>query len=238
MNAQGIAMERPEHARRIAVRGPLGYVDRVGVAPGESVRFHLSAPSAYRLDVVRLGRHAIIDAPGDAEADRADVETLASFESATATPQHIEPGSYIHVGGAPLPAGPLSCGLWLRLWRLPVLDELQWAWSSLISDLDYPMAARFALVVDHLGRIGCYVGDGGVFDHERMHWTEPLLGERLGRWVHVAATLGRDELAMFTDGVTVATATPQDGFAPRWARRSRSELSIAHRCFSGTRTGR
>ncbi|MFV2061921.1 MAG: LamG-like jellyroll fold domain-containing protein [Chloroflexota bacterium] len=191
---------RPERSRRVPVDRTSGYVERIGVGPGGMARFHVSAPAAYQLDVVRLGRKALIDPAADVAADRAEVELLASFRHVSAAPQSIEPGSYIHVGGEPLTAGPLSVGLWLRPWRLPVLDDMQWAWAGLITDLDYPTASRFALLIDHLGRVGVYLGDGATFDHAGLHLSEPLLGHRLGTWLHIVATVGPDGLVLYLDG--------------------------------------
>jgi len=136
---------RPEPARRVPVRETSGYVERIGVAPGETVRFHVNPTAAYQLDVIRLGRSALIDPLADTSSDRAEARAIASFRHEQAAPQAIEPGSHVHVLGQPLPAGPVTLGLWLRPWRLPVLDDRQWTWAGLITDLDYPEAAlRFA----------------------------------------------------------------------------------------------
>src|SRR5688500_17495228 len=83
----GLTARRPEPARTLAVPGVWGYVDRVGVPPGGTVRFHVSAPAAYELSVVRLGRTALLDAPTDDDADRADAQPLAAFPHESATPQ-------------------------------------------------------------------------------------------------------------------------------------------------------
>jgi hypothetical protein len=171
------------------VPGVWGYVDRLGVAPGAAARFHVSAPSAYELTVVRLGRTAILDAPTDDDADRADVERLATFRHETATPQTLAAGSYVWVDGPPIPAGPLTLATWLRLWRRPEIDVVQWAWFGLLGDLDFPEASRFALLVDHAGRVCVYAGDGGLFRHDRLHLSEAVLASRLGEWVHLAAVI-------------------------------------------------
>ena len=105
----------------------------------------VSAPSAYELTVVRLGRSAIIDDPASEAADRADVEALAAFRHDEATRQTLSAGSYVWVDGPPVPSGPLTLGAWLRLWRLPVIDVVQWAWFGVIGDLDFPAASRFGL---------------------------------------------------------------------------------------------
>lgn len=197
---------RPEPVRRVRARDAGGYVEELGVQPGGTVRFHLAAPAAYSLVVVRLGRSAIIEAGADEAADIDEAEVVGRFDSAEASPQAIEPGSYLYVDGPPLPAGTFGCGLWLRLWRLPVIDALQWAWSGLITDLDFPEHTRFALFVDHRGRIGLALGDGGIFDHSAVTYTEPLMRERLGEWHHVAASIGSATVTICLDGEEAARA--------------------------------
>lgn len=191
---------RPEPARAIPVPGIQGYVERIGARRGEAVRFHVNAPAAYELRVVRLGRDAILDAPTDDAADRADVGTLHVSRHAQATPQSLAPGSYLYVDGEPVPEGPLTVGLWLRLWRLPVIDVVQWAWFGLVTDMDFPDRSRFGLIVDHAGRLAVYAGDGGAFDHRWLHVSEPVMVDRLGQWVHVAASIGPDGARILLDG--------------------------------------
>ena len=82
---------------------------------------------------------------------------------------------------------------------LPKIDVVQMAWQGLIGDIDYPEAARFGLLVDHFGRVGVYVGDGGRFRHEWLHHTEPFLGGVTGRWIHVAATYSKSRVRIFVD---------------------------------------
>ncbi len=197
---------RPEPARRVAVPGVSGYVDRIGVRPGQTVRFAVNAPAAYDFSIVQLGRRALLDPAADEQADRADVTLLSSRQHATATPQTLAAGSYVFVGGEPLPRGPLTLATWLRLWRLPVIDAIQWAWFGILTDLDYPEACRFGLLVDHLGRVGAYAGDGGLFRHEWLHLTEPVLAQRLGRWVHLAASIAEAGVRILVDGRIAYTA--------------------------------
>lgn len=208
---------RPEPARALPVPGVQGYVERLGARRGETVRFHVNAPAAYELRVVRLGRDAILDMPLDDAADRSDVEVLHAFRHADATPQSLAVGSYLFVGGEPVPAGPLTMGLWLRQWRLPVIDVVQWAWFGLISDLDFPDRSRFGLIVDHAGRLAVYAGDGGPFDHRWLHVSEPVLTDRLGEWVHVMASIGPDGVRVLLDGqevLAVREARPVGAPAP------------------------
>ncbi len=90
---------RPEPLRGVRVRDAGGYVERISVLPGGTVRFHVAAPAAYELEVVRLGRRAIASAAASAAADRADSEHLASFSRPTAARGLISPGSYVYVSG-------------------------------------------------------------------------------------------------------------------------------------------
>src|SRR5262249_9435154 len=62
---------------------------------------------------------------------------LALVRVDAAAPQAIPPGSYAFIEGEPLPAGTLSLGLWLRLWKIPVIDVVQIGWQALITDIDY-----------------------------------------------------------------------------------------------------
>ncbi len=195
---------RPEPSTRYQIPGTWGYVDRIGVQPGQTARFHVCAPAPYELSVVRLGRRAILDPEADLEADRRDVEVLAKTAYGRPSPQSIGPGSYVYVEGAPVPARlPLTLATWVRLWRLPVIDSVQWAWCGLITDLDYPEACRFGLLVDQAGRPAVYAGDGGVFRHEALHVAEHRLGRRLGSWIHLAATITKSGVGLCVDGVEV-----------------------------------
>lgn len=174
-------------ARELPVPGTWAYLDRLDVEAGTSVDVHASAPAAHVIELLRLGRRAVLD-PGKGIADdRAEATVLASVER-PATPRTISPGSFVRVGGDALPSGPLSLGLWVRPWRLPVVDVVQAAWQGLMTEIDYPDRARFGFLFDHLGRIGLYWGDGGGFRHEWLHMGPPVFAKRLGEWRHVVAT--------------------------------------------------
>jgi Concanavalin A-like lectin/glucanases superfamily len=174
------------------------------VRPGETARFHVNAPSGYELSVVRLGRRAILDPASDVQADLGDAEVLAQTAHEKPSPQSIGPGSYIYVEGEPIAAtAPLTLAAWVRLWRLPVIDSIQWAWYGLITDLDYPDACRFGLLIDQAGRPAVYAGDGGLFRHEQLHLVEHRLDARLGSWVHLAATIASDGVRLYVDGKEV-----------------------------------
>ena len=190
----------PEPIRQLPVTGSWAYLDRLEASPGSSISVHVSAEAAHEIELVRLGLDAVIDPDQSLAADCAEAVRLAVVEAAAAAPQTITPGSYAWIAGEPVPAGTLCLGLWLRLWKLPVIDVVQVGWQALISDIDYPAAARFGLLVDHLGRLGVYLGDGGVFRHEWLHHSPPVMGARLGRWAHIAACWSPEELRIFLDG--------------------------------------
>ena len=118
---------RPEPARRVAVPGVSGYVDRVGVPAGQSARFHVNSPAAYEFSIVRLGQRAILDATADEPADRADVEVISTRRHASATPQTLSAGSYVYVRGEPIPRGPLTLA---RSWPKPRRCRFQTAAST------------------------------------------------------------------------------------------------------------
>lgn len=197
-------MTRPEPSRRYSVPGTWGYVDRIGIPAGSQADFHVNAASAYEFSVVRLGRDAILDPAADGDADRADVELLARTAHERSSPQTIGPGSYIYLGGRAIDsAWPITLATWVRLWRLPVIDSIQWAWYGLVTDLDYPEACRFGLIVDQAGRPAIYAGDGGQFQHDHLHLVEHRLDERLGEWVHLAASIDPEVVRLFMDGEQV-----------------------------------
>ena len=218
-----MSRSRPEPARQLPVALVSGYVDRIGMRPGEQVGIHVNAPASYELSIVKLGTTAIADPGSDEAEDRADAQVMTRSRHDRATRQTISPGSYVFVGGDPVGDAPLTMGLWLRLWRLPVIDVVQWAWFGLITDLDYPEAARFGLLVDHMGRLALYAGDGGAFRHEWLHVSGPVLLDRLGQWVHVAATIAEAGVGLFLDGVHVNT---DGGPIPRSPPGPRSRLRI------------
>jgi hypothetical protein len=197
----------PEPVRQLPVVGTWAYLDRLEVAPGGTVSVHVSAEAAHEIELVRLGLNAVIDPAQSLDADRLEAQRLASVDAAVSAPQTITPGSYAFIEGEPVPAGPLCIGLWLRLWKIPVIDVVQIGWQGLITDIDYPDAARFGLIVDHLGRIGVYLGDGGAFRHERLHYSPPAMAPLLGRWAHVAAAWSESELRVFLDGRLIHAET-------------------------------
>jgi hypothetical protein len=211
----------PEPIRSLPVPGLWGYARPLNPKPGATVALHLAAPAAFDVEVLRLGRRALLDPSASEADDRRDVDILLSRHHERALPGRIHPGSYVYVDGPPVPRGALSMAAWVRLWRTPPIDEIQWAASGIISDFDYPTHCRFALLVDHNGRLGLYCG-GGDFRQESMWLTDLRLGRRLGEWVHVACSISDRRLRVFLDGTLAAERAPTEPLgAPTAASRLR-----------------
>jgi N,N-dimethylformamidase beta subunit-like, C-terminal/Concanavalin A-like lectin/glucanases superfamily len=187
-----------ERGRPHQVNGAWVYVEPVGVAPGAEVRVHASLDAASSIEFVRLGERAILES-GGADRDREDFDTLASFDVATASPQVTTPGSYVLAGGPPIVGPELTLSVWLRVWMCPQRETNQWYAAGIITDLDYPDACRFGLLLDSRGRICSYAGDGWAFDHARLGVAADIRGS-LGTWIHVAAAFGMEGTSVWIDG--------------------------------------
>jgi hypothetical protein len=149
----------PPH-RPLSVPGIHAYTDRVSVAAGDIVRFHVSSSYPYELTVCRLGLD--VDSP-------ARDEILHSFGHSPAAVQPIHPGSYLIVD-APLDAETslpaLTLEVWVRRWRTT-------GRQAIIAQFDQPRACGFGLFVNQDGSLSFYLGDGGVYVEENMHTTPP-----------------------------------------------------------------
>lgn len=213
--------ERSEPVRAIAVRQPLVYVSDIAVSAGATITAHVSSPAAHRVEIVAVDPELVTRPAPEA---RAAATVVASADHAAAANHPVRPGSYVRIDDTPT-GPPLTLGAWIRLWRLPVIDVVQWAWSTVIGDFDYPDRCRFALLIDHAGRVGCYVGDG-VFRHEQLVLGAPCMADRLAEWVHVAATIDVDGVAAaFVDGARLATGAAVDLGAPTTEARVRIAAS-------------
>lgn len=195
-------MAGSEVIRPLPILEPGIYMSDVSVAPGEEVSAHVSSPSSYETAIFKLGPETIRLSPEDARRELSAPLARQVGERAAANP--IRPGSYMLVEGVP-PAGPvITVGAWVRPWRLPSLDVVQWAWSGVISDFDYPHRCRFALLLDHAGRLGLYAG-GGTFDHANLLLAETDLGSRMGQWIHLVGAVSEDGTGrIYVDGEAVA----------------------------------
>ena len=186
----------------------MGYVDPVGVKPGETLRVHLTAPAAHEIAVARLGRAALLRPEPDDQADRAEAEWLARLESPAASRHDVYPGSYAWVDDASI-GRPDTVSAWVRVWRLPATVETS-NWASIVSDMDYPGRCNWALGIDADGHPGCYAGDGG--HHDRIWWcfASSSLLNRPGEWVHIVFTVDGTKVQLWVDGDMAAEGVAAD----------------------------
>ena len=149
----------PPH-RPMEVEGIHAYTDKVSVAAGDVIRFHVSSSYPYELLVCRLGPD--VDGPDHDEV-------LHSFGRSAAATQPIHPGSYVAVEKALDPKGTypgLTVEAWVRRWRTM-------GRQAIVGQFDESEACGFGLFVNEDGSLGFYVGDGGRYDEKNLFTTPP-----------------------------------------------------------------
>jgi len=139
--------------------GVHAYTDKLSVAAGETIRFHVSSTHPYQLEVCRLGL--------DMDSPHTD-EVLHTWKVNEPVMQPIHPGSYIHVekglvADEPIEALTIEC--WVRLWDV-------WGRQGLVGQFDDTRGAGFALLVDQDGAVEWYLGDGGAVREDGWHRSE------------------------------------------------------------------
>lgn len=211
--------EVPPH-RPLTVEGVHAYTDRVSVAAGETIRFHVSSSHPYELQVCRLGPD--VDGP-----DRDEV--VHSFGRSPSGVQPIHPGSYV-VAEKPLDAQGALPGftveIWVRRWRTM-------GRQALVTQFDEPQACGFGLFVNEDGSLSFYVGDGGRYDERNLLTTPPgqlrMEVNSMGlkhfpdntpssvtsnQWHHVVARLDGTSKQVWVDGREVARGEFAGTFRP------------------------
>jgi hypothetical protein len=208
-SAAGVA-SIPPHTP-LAVEGIHAYADRVSVAAGDTIRFHVSSSYPYELEVCRLGTH--VDSP-------ARDELLHSFGKSPAAVQPIQPGSYLLVE-KPLAAAArldaFTVEVWIRRWRTT-------GRQAIVSQFDQPLACGFGLFVNLDGSLSFYLGDGAAFVESNLHTTasHQLMMEvnpqglqhfpdntpssvLANRWHHVIARFDGETKQIWVDGRQVGS---------------------------------
>jgi hypothetical protein len=200
----------PPH-QPLAVEGVHAYTDRISVAAGETVRFHVSSSHPYELQVCRLGL--------DVDSPKRD-EIVHSFGRSSANVQPIHPGSYIHVARNLEPTRPLpdlTLEVWVRRWRTV-------GHQAIISQYDEPNSCGFGLFVNDDGSLSFYTGDGGAYYPPNMRTSAPdqlkmqvnPLGLKIvldntpssvlaNQWHHVVARFDSQTKQIWVDGREVAS---------------------------------
>jgi hypothetical protein len=190
----------PRH-EPIDLDGVHAYPDRISVAGGESIRFHVSSTHPYELQVCRLGSR-VDDPEGD--------EILHTFQVVAPKAQPIHPGSYV-LFDKPLSANTkltaLTLECWVRRWHTP-------ARQCLLGQFDEPDACGFALFIEANGAISFYLGDGSRYDADRLHTSKPGVlsapGKKVryvcrpARWHHVVAIFDGKSKQLWVDGKQAA----------------------------------
>ncbi|WP_373652148.1 N,N-dimethylformamidase beta subunit family domain-containing protein [Schlesneria sp. DSM 10557] len=209
----------PPHRVQI-VDGVHAYTDKVNVAAGEIIRFHVSSSYPYELQVCRLGTD--VDSPSRDQV-------LHSFGSSPAAVQAIHTGSYLAVEkalDAKVELSEFAIELWIKRWR--TLER-----QAIVSQFDDADACGFALFVNEDGSLGFYLGDGGVYDEKKLHTTPPdqlkmvINPEGLksypdntpssvleNKWHHVVAQYDGKTKQVWVDGVKVSEWQHSGPFRP------------------------
>jgi N,N-dimethylformamidase len=175
----GISSAIPPH-RAILVPGLHAYASSLSVFAGEEIAFHVSSTVPYAFSLRQLGPDV-----DDAGSD----PVLHALPGQPPNPQPIHPGSYVAVDDAlpheEMPEFSLEC--WVKFWEF---GDVQ----TVLSQSDRSRDPGFALRINAIGR--------PVFACGEATLVAPELGSH--RWVHLASTFARGEMAIFVDGKEVA----------------------------------
>jgi hypothetical protein len=207
-NPEAVPSAIPPH-RPLTVPGIHAYTDRVSVASGDVVRFHVSSSYPYELQVCRLGTD--VNSP-------AQDEILHAFGPSSATTQPIHPGSYL-IAEKPLTPTyalqELTIEVWIRRWR--TIGR-----QAIVTQFDHPQHCGLGLFVNEDGSLGFFLGDGGAYGEKNLHVTKAQCVSMevnpqglksfpdntpssvlSNRWHHVVARFDGSEKQVWVDGKEV-----------------------------------
>jgi hypothetical protein len=219
LDAEPAPVAIPPH-RPTIVEGVHAYTDRVSIAAGEAVRFHVSSSLPYELQVCRLGTD--VDGPSRDQV-------LHSFGPASAAVQPIHPGSYL-IAEKPLDSGTslsaLTLEVWIRRWR--TIGR-----QAIVSQFDRPDHCGLGLFVEEDGSLAFYLGEGGPYRDGNLHRTPPgqlhmevnpkglktfpdntPSSVLSNRWHHVVARFDGTNKEIWVDGRRVAGWTHSGAVRP------------------------
>ena len=163
----------------------VGYADQLSVAPGETIRFHVSCERpTYQADIVRL-IHGDPNPQGPGFKEEV-ISTTISGEY-PGRPQVIHTGSHVIVPDTP--ALRLQHGFTLQAWIYPTTPQkgvqgILTKWSD--------AEGGYGLVLDEGGVLALWVGDSEG-RKEQVRIATPL---RAGEWYFVAATFDAQSAAI------------------------------------------
>jgi hypothetical protein len=189
--------------RALLPGGVIGYADRLSVAPGETIDFHVSNDGGYTLGIYRLGLDEN-DPAGDVRMLDFPVRTVNK-----AAVQPIHPGSYVHVPkrltetDAPA-AFTIEC--WVRVHDL-TRDV------GLVTQYDFPKRCGFGLFVQASGAIGFYLGDGDSYD-KAYEIVTPAGSVVVNEWSHVVARWDATTMSIWINGIEKVQEARSGSWSP------------------------
>lgn len=166
----------------------VGYADTLRVAPGESIRFMVSAAGGetYRADLVRLVHAGCVlsgeDPPDGIPGYELDLEPVASaFDGEyPARHQRTSPGSYIFVPASDVLAGLESFSFEVFIWATTPSKGRQ----AIVGNYSPDTNRGFALALDESGAAALILGNGTT----GAHWVGSGTPVPERRWVRLAAS--------------------------------------------------
>ena len=191
------------HHRALLPTGVLGYADRLSVAPGELINFHVSNDGPFTMGIYRLGLNE-----NDAAAD-IEMRDFPQVRVTEPDVQPIHPGSYVHIAkGLTDEDAPL--GFTVECWVRPHDCSKH---AGIVTQYDFPARCGFGLFLLPRGAVGFYLGDGG------LHESQFLLSTAAGaltrnEWAHVVGRWDGKTMSIWINGVYRAERARTETWSP------------------------